>query len=466
MMVEEGEHTTETVMLGCACACDIAARATATPNPVLHIVFLPGKTCPVPSSGHSTLQGVTQHPNGATNLSFAHINIPFPFRFTRHFHRGNAALCGPLETMLRALAGFALLAAAGASIRRDYTIRGAIEVDTNENTIFLFQSKLYLIENIPCYYSEHAGIWDPAYANASYARIRDFATGALITNVSSSIGFGFVSAFVDEHPPTGGPPVLWLFGSACNRCPHPKAGPQGCVSPRTVQWWRATDATLTNFTTGVAGGTAPTYNVEVARVTSSPQQQAAVGLPPHNYVMILEIKPTLFLLNNAVDGDLSSGWFPIPGVNNDFGCPSGGPSIRFSPLDQYYYAIEGGTHVELVRTRDFQTWERSPNAPFLEPSEADAQVAPFAGFPAVAAQRLFPPMSGDNWTKWDHNSNDADVCCMTTDPAFATQAYVVYGAGTQGGAPKPPLTKANHCANVVATANMSLPALLARHFEP
>lgn len=333
-------------------------------------------------------------------------------------------------------------------------------MDTNENTIFLFQSKLYLIENIPCYYSEHAGIWDPAYANASfvaprppscssscrvpslsrlpdcflsflsplssrscpvfgyknlkplvwplagsrcfpvapecapfnrhclasrvagsahlivlravsltfwphipgnalclrYARIRDFATGALITNVSSSIGFGFVSAFVDEHPPTGGPPVLWLFGSACNRCPHPKAGPQGCVSPRTVQWWRATDATLTNFTTGVAAGTAPTYNVEVARVTSSPQQQAAVGLPPHNYVMILEIKPTLFLLNNAVDGDLSSGWFPIPGVNNDFGCPSGGPSIRFSPLDQYYYAIEGGTHVELVRTRDFQTW--------------------------------------------------------------------------------------------------------------
>lgn len=110
--------------------------------------------------------------------------------------------------------------------------------------------------------------------------------------------------------------------------------------------------------------------------------------------------------------------------------------------------------------------ERSPNAPFLEPSEADAQVAPFAGFPAVATQRLFPPMSGDNWTKWDHNSNDADVCCMTTDPAFATQAYVVYGAGTQGAAPKPPLTKANHCVNVVATANMSLPALLARHFEP
>lgn len=48
------------------------------------------------------------------------------------------------------------------SPKLDYTIQGAIEVDTNENTLFLWHKKLYVLENIPCYYSEHAGIWDPA----------------------------------------------------------------------------------------------------------------------------------------------------------------------------------------------------------------------------------------------------------------------------------------------------------------
>ena len=37
-------------------------------------------------------------------------------------------------------------------------------------------------------------------------------------------------------------------------------------------------------------------------------------------------------------------------------------------------------------------------------------VSPFAGFPAVAEARGFGPM--ENTSRWDWNSNDADVCCM------------------------------------------------------
>jgi hypothetical protein len=99
--------------------------------------------------------------------------------------------------------------------------------------------------------------------------------------------------------------------------------------------------------------------------------------------MILEIS-TLFLINNSPDGDLTKGWEPIPGVNNHFGAPSGGPSLRWNPLDSMYYIIEGGTTVELIRTRDFKTWERSPNRPFIQPSPEDGMVSPFAGFPAIA----------------------------------------------------------------------------------
>ena len=66
-------------------------------------------------------------------------------------------------------------------------------------------------------------------------------------------------------------------------------------------------------------------------------------------------------------------------------------------------------------------------------------------------------------TQW--NSNDADVCCMNSG-GEPNKSYVIWGAGTQGRAPDVPLTKRNHCANVVGTANVSLPQLLADHFKP
>ena len=113
--------------------------------------------------------------------------------------------------------------------------------------------------------------------------------------------------------------------------------------------------------------------------------------------MILEISP-LFLINNSPDGDLTKGWEPIPGVNNSFGAPSGGPSIRWNPLDSMYYIIEGGTHVELIRTKDFKSWERSPNRPFIQPSVADGTISPYAGFSAVAEARGFVPM--ENTSRW------------------------------------------------------------------
>jgi len=54
---------------------------------------------------------------------------------------------------------------------------------------------------------------------------------------------------------------------------------------------------------------------------------------------------------------------------------------------------------------------------------------------------------------------------MTNDTAYAHKSWVVYGAGTQGRAPKPPLTSANHAINAVAEAPVSLPELLAAHFR-
>lgn len=64
---------------------------------------------------------------------------------------------------------FVALLASTTARRIDYDIKGAIEVDTNENSLFLWHETLFLLENIPCYYSEHNGQWNASYANASYA---------------------------------------------------------------------------------------------------------------------------------------------------------------------------------------------------------------------------------------------------------------------------------------------------------
>lgn len=80
---------------------------------------------------------------------------------------------------------------------RPFAIQGVVDVQTCENSIFYFNSTVYILENIACDYWDHAGIWDPSYGNHSYARVRELLTGRIVVNITSSIGFGFLSAFVD-----------------------------------------------------------------------------------------------------------------------------------------------------------------------------------------------------------------------------------------------------------------------------
>ena len=49
------------------------------------------------------------------------------------------------------------------------------------------------------YYWGHAEQWQPEYTNHSYIRIRDLESGDVVSNISTSIGFGFVRA-APPHP--------------------------------------------------------------------------------------------------------------------------------------------------------------------------------------------------------------------------------------------------------------------------
>ena len=191
----------------------------------------------------------------------------------------------------------------------------------------------------------------------------------------------------------------------------------GCAPDRTVQSWSSPD--MQSFSAAAIPGLPATFNVEVSRVT--PPQKGLGGIDAA-YVMMLE--PFVFAVH-GVGSDLSTGWKVITSTTVP-DAPSGGPSIRYNPVDRRHYVITGGRMVYLVRTRDFETWESSPNAPFIMHTEADAKVSPFAGFPAVQEARGFGPMAGNNWSRWDWNSNDAYVCCMTPS-APKDQAWVVWG---------------------------------------
>ena len=99
---------------------------------------------------------------------------------------------------------------------------------------------------------DHAGAWFPEYANHSYARVRDFITGTVVANISSSIGFGFLNAFPDyDHG------RLWLFGTPADRC-HGNCG--ACTGPScpgrpsctSIQSWWTSESIPTSFDTAVA----------------------------------------------------------------------------------------------------------------------------------------------------------------------------------------------------------------------
>lgn len=82
--------------------------------------------------------------------------------------------------------------------------------------------------------------------------MRDFTTGTVVANISSSIGFGFLNAFPDyDHD------RLWLFGTPADRC-HGNCGAcsgascPGRPSCTSIQSWWTSEAIPTSFDTAVA----------------------------------------------------------------------------------------------------------------------------------------------------------------------------------------------------------------------
>ena len=310
-----------------------------------------------------------------------------------------------------------------------------------------------MLENIGCKYLDHAGQWFPEFADHSYARVRDFTTGNVVANISSSIGFGFLNAFPDyDHG------RLWLFGTPADRC-HGNCGVcNGSSCPHrpsctSIQSWWTSEHVPTSFETAVAipAGTEDlphTFNQGVSRV-----RVPGPGMPPHGYVMISEgerpSKIDRFFINNDPDGNLTaagSGWsypeqHPHPG-------PSGGVSMQWAPDSDpskpgWYYTVTGGGSVGFARSRDLKKWEGGYRVAMSQQADlqhrGEYQVAAYNGFAESATRKGFDAMAAPaNWTKWGYANNDGDVCCADQDAAEkhghgrSPHGWLVWGASTQG----------------------------------
>jgi len=306
-----------------------------------------------------------------------------------------------------------------------YRKLGVFDANTYESSLMFWppSDSLIVMESIGCQYYDHAENWDQQYRDHSYFRIRDLASGDVITNISTSIGFGFGAAFVEKKPT--GKDTMWVFGVPYDRCKNPVMN-----STEGVYAWRSTD--LVNWERGRTDVNWTGTNVDVANVRGP-----TPGLPSHNFIMVTHLGYFFYFPGSELD---FTGWRALDHTRyntNDIpemeALPC--PSIRyFAP---YYYVIGGGLRVVLIRSKDLKNWEEQPDTirtfPLIERSADDGKIAPYANF-VNNAERSNSIEMLEHLDQWDKFSNDADMCCDFDDPA-RNESWLIFGVSSQGQAP-------------------------------
>ena len=271
------------------------------------------------------------------------------------------------------------------------------------------------------FYWGHAEQWLPEYTNHSYIRVRDMETGDIVSNITSSIGFGFGAAFVDyDHD------MLWISATANDRAspdsPRPD-GPPHSHCNRTVHgvsvenhWecngvWVFNSSDLMTFTRRQTDVKWNGPNTDIGRVYDSPAHPTPANLPEHRYIMATE--DGTWAVNNRADGDLSRGWTTLP-AEKAHGGSLACPSVRYLPSDGYYYTVSGGNIIPLMRSKNLLDWETAngTSAPFIQSSTGDIKVASSVMKSAAAnLARGHANLSFPHRAIWDKDANDADFCC-------------------------------------------------------
>ena len=310
----------------------------------------------------------------------------------------------------------------------------------------------------------HAESWNPEYKGHSYIRIRELATGRIVTNITSSIGFGFGAAFVDyEHG------NLWISATANDRVGHSSPRPYGPDHSFCGHWecgiwvFNSSDLVTWTRTKTDVDPKLGTPNTDIGRVYRG-AHPVPPNLPPHRYVMATESgRP--WIVNNNADGDLTHGWITLSDKQASGGSHAC-PSVRYLPSDGYYYTVSDGHVIYLQRSKDLLHWETA-SVNFVENSPGDVLTA--SSVMASAAENLRKSHANLSFPvreKWDHDANDADFCCESWGGASPSKgapngSFVIWGADGQGGSG---FHAGPEGFAAIGTSNLTLAQLLQSYF--
>lgn len=317
-----------------------------------------------------------------------------------------------------------------------------------ESTPFRFKGEMYVMESV-----EGNGGFFSKEEGGSYFRITKLSSGAILRNVSESIGHAFFSAVVDDK--LG---VVWVFGAAHHRgwdnngpCDdNSKTGgmpAKGCY----VGAWKSTD--LINWSKTYKTVIFPdgnyTQNNDVTLVRpaySNWNAHHGNKLPKHQAAMALEAEGGKFAIaiNIGHDGDLSrtTDWQILWNVQHtpEHACPA----LRYDEVEGYYYLTGGGeTQEGPYRSKNLLDWEKSPFSPLTQNSvtlaaeglqalaDRDSKIGPFytqrwktlSSTEMYNIEAFFPNVS--NWS-WGHS--DFDWCCDDNQ----APSYLLYMVTQQG----------------------------------
>lgn len=337
----------------------------------------------------------------------------------------------------------ALLTAGVAEASSNITIQklGTYDYMVFESSPIMYNGKLLMMESICANSPLWAGYWDPAFANCSgYFRVRDLYSGVVIVNITESCNIAFGNAIV---VPGDSGDTLYIFGTAWERCAIPRGHvpiTSACETAEkcTVSSVVTSDPSLQSWSLAIAAYPNSTvYNTDVTRVQPSfgeaaIQSRKASGLPPHQFIMMLETSGAQFAISNSSDPSDSSAWIFLNRSEYSVNSATACPSIRFDASTGYYYALSGGYSIGIWRSLDLRKWETGVKD-VLVPTNQDCIVADqmWARYhPSAPAQQLINScLNNTKNTGWG-DDNDVDLTQMVF-PNGTVATLFQYGASNQ-----------------------------------
>ena len=348
--------------------------------------------------------------------------------------------------MLRAIVEAALLAgilgrhtiestndAAVATIVPQLSKLGLYDYMVQESTPIVFNGALLMIESLLSIDPQWAGHWNPAYANCSgYFRVRNQASGVVITNLTSSCNYAFGTATV--YKDDAGLDTLLIFGTAWSG-PYRQSGPCAAATTCVVSAFSSVDPALQVWNTVAPllhpGGS--TYNVDVTRIGA--ELPSGTPLSGAQWIMQTEGKAPTFFICTGSDPLVASCWTPLPSpaysldkfAGHDIGsCPS----IRFDAARGLFYVLTGGDAINVLRSGNLTSGSWVLGKQLLVADAGDCAVAspPFGGW-FVPDANATAHMAKCGVPRGFGFDSDVDLTEIVLDGTRAT--LVQYGTGDQ-----------------------------------